>query len=241
MRLRVEIGLARLAGRLSRLAGRGGGTTLPGRVLCRLDRDAVDVLAGRLPHGSVLVERDRTARRRRAPWSAEIVGPRLPPRAQPRGREPHVRRRLGARRGRGRRARRLRGRRGHLPGGRAPHAPARGPPLQPLPRPARPLRRGRDRRGALAQHDRATLGTSTTAMLNADDPSVADLRESARGRSSSTASTIRRPPSPAPARRRLALVRRSAAASTPTTPSSTATSAHWRCPGCDEDAAAPST
>jgi UDP-N-acetylmuramyl tripeptide synthase len=55
VRLRLEIELARLAGRLSRLTARGGGTTLPGRVLTALDRGAVDTLAGRLPLGSALV------------------------------------------------------------------------------------------------------------------------------------------------------------------------------------------
>jgi lipid II isoglutaminyl synthase (glutamine-hydrolysing) len=55
VRLRAEIELARLAGRLSRLAGRGGGTTLPGRVLVALDPDAVGTLARRLPLGCALV------------------------------------------------------------------------------------------------------------------------------------------------------------------------------------------
>ena len=40
----------------------------------------------------------RTARRRRPRWSAEILAAARPPRAQPRGREPRLRRRLGARR-----------------------------------------------------------------------------------------------------------------------------------------------
>src|SRR5438552_16695018 len=45
----------RAAGRLSRLAGRGGGTTVPGKLLTLVDPDAVDRLAARLPQGSVLV------------------------------------------------------------------------------------------------------------------------------------------------------------------------------------------
>ncbi len=76
MRLRVEIGLARLAGRLSRVTGKGGGTTLPGRVLCRLDRDAVDVLASRLPHGSVLVSATN-GKTTTSAMAAEILGPRF--------------------------------------------------------------------------------------------------------------------------------------------------------------------
>jgi lipid II isoglutaminyl synthase (glutamine-hydrolysing) len=55
MRLGVEIALARAAGRLSRLAGRGGGTTLPGKILATVDPGALDTLAARLPLGSALV------------------------------------------------------------------------------------------------------------------------------------------------------------------------------------------
>jgi UDP-N-acetylmuramyl tripeptide synthase len=53
--LALEIGLARVAAGLSRLAGAGGGTTLPGKLLWKLDPDAVDRLAARLPQGSALV------------------------------------------------------------------------------------------------------------------------------------------------------------------------------------------
>ncbi|MGH3005244.1 MAG: MurT ligase domain-containing protein [Gaiellaceae bacterium] len=55
MRLGLEIALARAAGRLSRLAGRGGGTTLPGKILATIDPGALGTLAGRLPLGSALV------------------------------------------------------------------------------------------------------------------------------------------------------------------------------------------
>src|SRR5437660_1159318 len=55
MRLALEIALARTAGRLSRLAGRGGGTTLPGKLLATVDPAAVGTLARRLPLGSALV------------------------------------------------------------------------------------------------------------------------------------------------------------------------------------------
>ena len=53
--LALEIGLARVAAGLSRLAGAGGGTTLPGKLLWKLDPSAVDRLAARLPRGSALV------------------------------------------------------------------------------------------------------------------------------------------------------------------------------------------
>src|SRR5881392_1217551 len=53
--LSAEILLARAAARLSRLAGAGGGTTVPGKLLWKLDPGAVDRLAARLPRGSALV------------------------------------------------------------------------------------------------------------------------------------------------------------------------------------------
>jgi lipid II isoglutaminyl synthase (glutamine-hydrolysing) len=50
-----KLALARAAGALSRRSGRGGGTTLPGRLLLRLAPDAISRLAARLPGGSVIV------------------------------------------------------------------------------------------------------------------------------------------------------------------------------------------
>jgi UDP-N-acetylmuramyl tripeptide synthase len=55
MRLGVETAIARAAGRLSRLAGRGGGTTLPGKILTSIDSEAIGRLAARLPRGAALV------------------------------------------------------------------------------------------------------------------------------------------------------------------------------------------
>ncbi len=46
---------ARAVGALSRLAGQGGGTTLPGKLLWKLDPTAVARLAGRLPEGSAVL------------------------------------------------------------------------------------------------------------------------------------------------------------------------------------------
>ncbi len=54
-RLALEASAARLVGRLSRAAGRGGGTTLPGKLVWKLDPSAVDALAARLPQGVALV------------------------------------------------------------------------------------------------------------------------------------------------------------------------------------------
>jgi UDP-N-acetylmuramyl tripeptide synthase len=53
--LSVESAALRTAGKLSRLSGRGGGTTLPGKLLWKLDPGAIDLLARRLPQGSVLI------------------------------------------------------------------------------------------------------------------------------------------------------------------------------------------
>ena len=54
-RLALEASAARLVGRLSRAAGRGGGTTLPGKLVWKLDPAAVDALAARLDQGFALV------------------------------------------------------------------------------------------------------------------------------------------------------------------------------------------
>jgi UDP-N-acetylmuramyl tripeptide synthase len=48
-------GLARAVGALSRRSGRGGGTTLPGRLLVRMAPDAIDRLAAQLTRGSIVV------------------------------------------------------------------------------------------------------------------------------------------------------------------------------------------
>jgi lipid II isoglutaminyl synthase (glutamine-hydrolysing) len=48
-------GLAKAVGSLSRRSGRGGGTTLPGRLLVRMAPDAIDRLASGLDRGSIVV------------------------------------------------------------------------------------------------------------------------------------------------------------------------------------------
>ena len=55
VRLVIETLAARSVGALSRAARRGGGTTLPGKLLWKLDPGSVDALAARLPKGSALV------------------------------------------------------------------------------------------------------------------------------------------------------------------------------------------
>jgi lipid II isoglutaminyl synthase (glutamine-hydrolysing) len=53
--LAAEIAVARAAGRLSRLARTGGGTTVPGKLLSKLDPGAIDRLSARLPLGSAVI------------------------------------------------------------------------------------------------------------------------------------------------------------------------------------------
>ncbi len=53
--LRLKLALARFVRAASRRLGRGGGTTLPGRLLLRLDRRAIARLGGRLEGGTTLL------------------------------------------------------------------------------------------------------------------------------------------------------------------------------------------
>jgi lipid II isoglutaminyl synthase (glutamine-hydrolysing) len=52
---RAKLGLARAVGAASRASGRGGGTTLPGRLLLRLAPDALSRLGARLEQGTTVV------------------------------------------------------------------------------------------------------------------------------------------------------------------------------------------
>ena len=53
--LRAKAAIARAAGRLSRASRRGGGTSLPGKLLLRMEPRAIGMLAARLTRGSVVV------------------------------------------------------------------------------------------------------------------------------------------------------------------------------------------
>ncbi len=74
--LPLEIALARAVAGVSRLAGAGGGTTLPGKLLWKLDPGAVDRLAARLPRGSALVSATN-GKTTTAAMAAEILAPSL--------------------------------------------------------------------------------------------------------------------------------------------------------------------
>jgi len=76
MRLALELALARTAGTLSRLARRGGGTTVPGKVLATIDPGAVAALAARLPLGSAIVSATN-GKTTTAAFVAEIMAPRV--------------------------------------------------------------------------------------------------------------------------------------------------------------------
>jgi UDP-N-acetylmuramyl tripeptide synthase len=75
--VRALLPLVRAAGTLSRLAGRGGGTTLPGKLLWKLDPAAIDTLAARLPQGSVAVSATN-GKTTTAAMVAAILRPRVP-------------------------------------------------------------------------------------------------------------------------------------------------------------------
>jgi len=53
MRLAAGVAAAKAVGTLARTAGRGGGTSLPGKVLTRVEPHAIGRLARRLERGSV--------------------------------------------------------------------------------------------------------------------------------------------------------------------------------------------
>jgi UDP-N-acetylmuramyl tripeptide synthase len=55
MRLAAGVAAAKAVGTLARTAGRGGGTSLPGKVLTRLEPHAIGRLASRLDRGSVVI------------------------------------------------------------------------------------------------------------------------------------------------------------------------------------------
>ena len=74
--LAAEVAVAQAAGRLSRLAGAGGGTTVPGKLLWKLDPGAIDRLAARLPLGSAVVSATN-GKTTTAAMAASILGGRF--------------------------------------------------------------------------------------------------------------------------------------------------------------------
>jgi UDP-N-acetylmuramyl tripeptide synthase len=72
----LEIAAFKGVGAVSRLAGRGGGTTLPGKLAWKLDPGLIDAMAARLSAGSVLVSATNGKTTTTA-MAAEILRPRL--------------------------------------------------------------------------------------------------------------------------------------------------------------------
>jgi len=73
LRLGVETSVARAIGALSRAVGRGGGTTLPGKLLWKVDPAAVGALASRLGSGVALISATNGKTTTTA-MAAEILG-----------------------------------------------------------------------------------------------------------------------------------------------------------------------
>ena len=157
MRLALELAAARAAGRLSRLAGRGGGTTLPGKLLATVDPRAVSVLAERLPLGTALLSATN-GKTTTASLAAGILSPRIRLAHNSSGANLVSGVASTLLEARGCRARPVRGGRGGVPDRRRAPPPARGVPRQPLSRPARPVRRARADRRALARRGRRPAG-----------------------------------------------------------------------------------
>src|SRR5581483_7768843 len=76
MLLSLERAVARFVARMSRLLGRGGGTTLPGKVLWKTHPGAIDRLARELPQGTVLVSATN-GKTTTAAMAAQILRPSL--------------------------------------------------------------------------------------------------------------------------------------------------------------------
>jgi UDP-N-acetylmuramyl tripeptide synthase len=74
--LSLEIAAARGVAALSRGLGRGGGTTIPGNLLARFDRGAIDRLAARLPAGTAVVSATN-GKTTTSAMVAEILRPRV--------------------------------------------------------------------------------------------------------------------------------------------------------------------
>ena len=162
--LALEVAAARVGRRRSRGSpAAAAARRCPGSCSAKVDPGAIDRLAARLPQGSVLVSATNGKTTTTA-MVAEILRPRRPARVQPLGREPRLGRRLRP--------------------ARAPTAPSSGcsrstrralPEVarrvrpqalaarQPLPRPARPLRRARARRRALARRGRGAARTRSSS------------------------------------------------------------------------------
>ena len=177
--MKLALAAARATAFASRASGRGGGTTLPGRVLTALAPDAPRQLAARLPRGCVLVSATN-GKTTTCALLAEVL----------RGRVRLARNSAGANLASGI-ASALAEREAAaaelglfecdeaaLPAIAAQLDPQRDRARQPLPRPARPLRRARARGRALARPRREPLRRRRRSSCRRRRP--ADRRRSSR-------------------------------------------------------------
>ena len=146
----AKVAAARAAAGLSRRAGAGGGTSLPGKLLLRMAPDAIPRLSRRIAGGTVVVSATNGKT-----TTAKMLAAMLEPERR------LCRNAAGANLASGvasallacreRRSGRVRGRRGRARGRGAGAGAAGARAREPVPRPARPLRRARDGRGPLAE------------------------------------------------------------------------------------------
>ena len=83
--LAPKVAAAKAVGALVRAAGRGGGTSLPGKVLTRLEPHAIGMLARRLAHGSAVISATNGKTTTAAMAAVDPRAHRRAPRPQPRG------------------------------------------------------------------------------------------------------------------------------------------------------------
>ena len=96
IRLAAGVAAAKAVGTLARTAGRGGGTSLPGKVLTKIEPHAIGRLASCLSNGSVVISATNGKTTTAAMVASILEKTRHAPRPQPRGREHGGRDRLRA-------------------------------------------------------------------------------------------------------------------------------------------------
>ena len=124
-------------------------------------------------------------------------------------------------------------------GSRRELQPARGAARQPVPRPARPLRRARDDRRPLGRGRRRACRPTARLVLNADDPLIADLGRDRAGRHLLRRRGPRRWRCPRCSTPRTPSTAAAAAPRTSTTPIYLGHLGRYRCPSCGQERPAP--
>ena len=226
----AKLTAARAVGAASRASGRGGGTTLPGRMLLRLAPDAIARLGRRLSAATIVsATNGKTTTAGMIAAALEADG--RQPGPQPGRLEHDLGRCHGAARAAGLR-RALRGRRGLAAQGRRPARALAAGARQPLSRPARPLRRDGDARrpSGARPSPRARVAPASPSMpTTRRSPISAATRAARPARASSTSASRMRPrPCPSCSTPSTPSTAGAAATPTPTSAPSSATSATTR-------------